>query len=323
MTSTNDIRRSFLDYFAAADHAEVASAPLVPFSDPTLMFVNAGMVPFKNVFTGLETPPYATRDQQPEMRPRRRQAQRSRQCRLHRAPPHLLRDARQFLVRRLFQGTGDPPRLDAAHEGVGPARGQAHRHRLSHRRRGVRSVDARSAACPRSGSSASPPRTISGRWATPGPAARARKSSTITATISGAALRVRPRRTAIASSRSGTWSSCSSSRRPMADRGELPKPSIDTGMGLERIAAVLAGRPRQLRHGYVQGADRGGREPDRRPMPGRQHRRTASSPITCARRASCVADGVLPANEGRGYVLRRIMRRAMRHAHLLGTKPSR
>src|SRR6186713_3640800 len=57
MHSTNDIRRAFLDYFAANDHAVVPSAPLVPYNDPTLMFVNAGMVPFKNVFTGLETPP--------------------------------------------------------------------------------------------------------------------------------------------------------------------------------------------------------------------------------------------------------------------------
>jgi alanyl-tRNA synthetase len=60
MTSTNDIRRSFLDYFAGAGHAIVPSAPLVPHNDPTLMFVNAGMVPFKNVFTGLETRPYST-----------------------------------------------------------------------------------------------------------------------------------------------------------------------------------------------------------------------------------------------------------------------
>src|SRR6188768_1952481 len=60
MTSTNDIRRSFLDYFEAEGHARVASAPLVPHNDPTLMFVNAGMVPFKNVFTGLETRPYST-----------------------------------------------------------------------------------------------------------------------------------------------------------------------------------------------------------------------------------------------------------------------
>ena len=60
MISTNDIRRSFLDYFAREGHEPVASAPLVPQNDPTLMFVNAGMVPFKNVFTGLESRPYST-----------------------------------------------------------------------------------------------------------------------------------------------------------------------------------------------------------------------------------------------------------------------
>src|SRR5574339_222455 len=60
MTSTNDIRRSFLDYFEGNGHARVVSAPLVPQNDPTLMFVNAGMVPFKNVFTGLETRVYST-----------------------------------------------------------------------------------------------------------------------------------------------------------------------------------------------------------------------------------------------------------------------
>src|SRR6187549_2515702 len=60
MTSTNDIRRAFLDYFGSQQHQVVPSAPLVPQNDPTLMFVNAGMVPFKNVFTGLETRPYST-----------------------------------------------------------------------------------------------------------------------------------------------------------------------------------------------------------------------------------------------------------------------
>ena len=99
------------------------------------------MVPFKNVFTGLETRPYSTATSSPEVRPRRRQAQRSRQCRLHRAASHLLRNARQFLVRRLFQGTGDHPCLDAADQGMGPARRPADRHRLSHRRRGVRPVE--------------------------------------------------------------------------------------------------------------------------------------------------------------------------------------
>jgi alanyl-tRNA synthetase len=60
MTSTNDIRRAFLDYFGREGHEVVPSAPLVPQNDPTLMFVNAGMVPFKNVFTGLESRPYKT-----------------------------------------------------------------------------------------------------------------------------------------------------------------------------------------------------------------------------------------------------------------------
>src|SRR4028119_805234 len=60
MPSTNDIRRSFLDFFGSAGHEVVPSAPLIPHNDPTLMFVNAGMVPYKNVFTGLETRPYRT-----------------------------------------------------------------------------------------------------------------------------------------------------------------------------------------------------------------------------------------------------------------------
>src|SRR3712207_2518412 len=60
LSSVNDIRRSFLDYFEKEGHARAASAPLVPQNDPTLMFVNAGMVPFKNVFTGLETRPFST-----------------------------------------------------------------------------------------------------------------------------------------------------------------------------------------------------------------------------------------------------------------------
>ncbi len=58
MSGVNDIRKSFLDFFARNDHAVVASSPLVPRNDPTLMFTNAGMVQFKNVFTGLETRPY-------------------------------------------------------------------------------------------------------------------------------------------------------------------------------------------------------------------------------------------------------------------------
>ena len=56
MTSTNEIRRSFLEYFAGADHSEINSAPLVPYNDPTLMFTNAGMNQFKDLFLGNQTP---------------------------------------------------------------------------------------------------------------------------------------------------------------------------------------------------------------------------------------------------------------------------
>src|SRR3546814_850217 len=59
MPTTNDIRAAFLDYFARNDHRVVPSSPLVPHNDPTLLFTNAGMVQFKNAFTGAETRPYS------------------------------------------------------------------------------------------------------------------------------------------------------------------------------------------------------------------------------------------------------------------------
>ena len=59
MSGVNDIRTKFLDYFAAEGHEIVPSSPLVPRNDPTLLFTNAGMVQFKNVFTGAEHRPYA------------------------------------------------------------------------------------------------------------------------------------------------------------------------------------------------------------------------------------------------------------------------
>ena len=136
MQSVSDIRRTFLEYFRSNGHEVVASSPLVPRNDPTLMFTNAGMVQFKNVFTGLEQRPYSARRDLAEVRARRRQAQRPRECRLHRPPPHLLRDAGQLLVRRLLQGARDRARLEPAGQGFRPAQGQAPGHGVPHRRRG-------------------------------------------------------------------------------------------------------------------------------------------------------------------------------------------
>ena len=147
-----------------------------------------------------------------EMRARRRQAQRPRQCRLHRAASHLLRDARQFLVRRLLQGARDRARLEADHKGVRAARRTSCSSPSTTTTTRRPATGRRSPASRTTASSASRPRTISGRWAIPARAVRARRSSSTAASTSGAGLRAARRRTAIASSNSGISSSCSSSR---------------------------------------------------------------------------------------------------------------
>ena len=90
-------------------------APLVPQDDPTLAVRQCRHGAVQELFHRRGEAAVPARGDEPEMRPRRRQAQRPRQCRLHRAPPHVLRDARQFFVRRLFQGRRDRRRLDADH----------------------------------------------------------------------------------------------------------------------------------------------------------------------------------------------------------------
>jgi hypothetical protein len=189
------------------------------------------------------------------MRARRRQAQRSRQCRLHRAASHVFRDARQFLVRRLFQGRRDRAGLESGHQGIRPAEGQADGDGLSSTTTRRSISGRRSRACRNPASSASPAPTISGRWATPAPAARARKSSTTTATRSGAARRARRSRTATASSRSGISCSCSSSsfRRRRAQSAAEAVDRHRHGAGAHRRRA--AGQARQLRHRPVRRPD--------------------------------------------------------------------
>jgi alanyl-tRNA synthetase len=104
------------------------------------------------------------------------------------------------------------------------------------------------------------------------------------------------------------------------ERVELPRPSIDTGMGLERLAAVLQGKHDNydidlMRNLIVATAEAANTDPD-------GSHKVSHRVIADHLRSSCflIADGVLPSNEGRGYVLRRIMRRAMRHAHMMGSQ---
>ena len=170
MTGVNEIRRAFLEYFRKADHEVVPSSPLVPRNDPTLMFTNAGMVQFKNVFTGQETRPYVRAVDLAEVRPRRRQAQRPRQRRLHRAPPHVLRDARQLLLRRLLQGAArsrSPGNLLTKDFGLDKKR--LVDHRLPRGRRGVPHLEEADGLRPTTRSSASRPPTTSGPMGDTGP----------------------------------------------------------------------------------------------------------------------------------------------------------
>ena len=104
MATANQIRGTFLDYFKEDNHAEIDSSPLVPQNDPTLMFTNAGMVQFKNVFLGQDKRPY-NRAVTSEMCPRRWQAQRPGQRGLHSPAPHLFRNAWKLFVWRLLQRT--------------------------------------------------------------------------------------------------------------------------------------------------------------------------------------------------------------------------
>ena len=124
-----------------------------------------------------------------------------------------------------------------------------------------------------------------------------------------------------ATSRYGTWSSCSSTGALRASWNLLPKPSIDTGAGLERLAAVLQGKVSNFETDlftpliakaseltsttYKDGTD-----------PTDASLRIIADHARCA--TFLISDGVLPANEGRGYVLRKILRRGIRHGRLLG-----
>ena len=139
----------------------------------------------------------------------------------------------------------------------------------------------------------------------------------------GAALPRARRASATAGSRSGTSSSCSTTATRAGTLTPLPRPSIDTGMGLERIAAVLQGKKSNYDTDLLRAAHRARRGPRAASATAPREEDDVSMRVIAdhARAATfLIADGVTPSNEWRGYVLRRIMRRAMRHGRMLGLR---
>src|SRR5438067_9794499 len=319
MTSTNDIRRSFLDYFEKNGHARVASAPLVPHNDPTLMFVNAGMVPFKNVFTGLETRPYS-------------QATSSQKC-VHAGGKHNDLDNVGYTARHhtFFEMLGNfsfgdyfkDRAIDLAWNlltkewGISPDRLTA---TVYHTDDEAFDLWKRISRLPESRIIRIPTKDNFWAMGDDGPCGPCSEifydhGEHIAGGPPGSPEAEGDRFIEI-------WNLVfmQFEQLPGGKRVDLPRPSIGTGMGLERIAAVLQGTHDNYKidlFGAIIShvADLTNVEPEG--PRGVSHRVIADH-----LRASSflIADGVLPSNEGRGYVLRRIMRRAMRHAQLLGSE---
>ena len=317
MPSLNDPRKAFLDYFGKNDHAIIPSAPLVPQSDPTLLFVNAGMVPFKNIFTGAETAPG----------PR---ATSSQKC-VRAGGKHNDLDNVGYTARHhtFFEMLGNFSFGDYFKE-----QAIIHAWRLLTKEM---EIDAS--------------RLLVTVYASDDEAAALWKK--VAGLSDDRIIRIGTSDNFWSMGDTGPCGPCSEifydhgahipggppgspdedgdrfveiwnlvfmqfDQQPDGQRVNLPKPSIDTGSGLERLAAVLQGVHdnydidlfRSLigaSESLTGVAAQGDRAPSHRVIA--DHLRAS---------AFLIADGVGPSNEGRGYVLRRIMRRAMRHAHLLG-----
>ncbi|MFZ5670928.1 MAG: alanine--tRNA ligase [Pseudomonadota bacterium] len=317
MKSLSQIRSAFLDYFGANDHLVTPSAPLVPQNDPTLLFVNAGMVPFKNVFTGAETPPA----------PRAASSQKCvRAGGKHNDLDNVGYTARHHTFFEMLGNFsfGDYFKAEAIRHAWTLLTGDfaLPKDKLLVT---VYHTDDEAAALWRKIAGLTDERIIriptSDNFWSMGDTGPCGPCSEI----------FYDHGPGIAGGPPGSpdqdgdrfieiWNLVFMQFEQHADgsRTDLPKPSIDTGMGLERIAAVLQGRHDNydvdLFRTLIAASEeatgvraQGERAPSHRVIA--DHLRTS---------AFLIADGVGPSNEGRGYVLRRIMRRAMRHAHLLG-----
>ena len=319
MTGLAQIRSTFLDYFKRQGHEIVASSPLVPRNDPTLMFANSGMVQFKNVFTGMEKRPYT-------------RATTAQKC-VRAGGKHNDLDNVGYTARHhtFFEMLGNfsfgdyfkPQAIEWAWTLVTSELGlpkdkltvtvfseDDEAHALWKKIAGL--PDSRIIRIPTSDNFWS-----MGDTGPCGPCSEIfyDHGDKIWGGPPGSAEADGDRFIEI-------WNLVFMQYEQLSkeERVNLPKPSIDTGMGLERIAAVLQGTHdnyetdlfRALISAIVEKTG----------VPATGDAKASNRVIADHLRASSflIADGVLPSNEGRGYVLRRIMRRAMRHAELLGAK---
>jgi alanyl-tRNA synthetase len=318
MSGVNDIRSNFLAFFTREGHEIVPSSPLVPRNDPTLMFTNAGMVQFKNVFTGLEKRPYT-------------RATTAQKC-VRAGGKHNDLDNVGYTARHhtFFEMLGNFSFGDYFKE-----RAIELAWKLVTQEYGVPAerltitvyIDDDEAFELWKKIAGLPERKIlriagsDNFWAMgdTGPCGPCSEifydhGDHIPGGPPGSPDADGDRFVEI-------WNLVFMQYEQLAKGGErvdLPRPSIDTGMGLERMAAVLQGTHDNYKidlfGALVEAiADLTGVDPE-----GNVSHRVIADHLRAS--SFLIADGVLPSNEGRGYVLRRIMRRAMRHAELLGAK---
>jgi alanyl-tRNA synthetase len=319
MSGVNEIRSAFLDYFVKHGHEAVPSSPLVPRNDPTLMFTNAGMVQFKNVFTGVEKRPYS-------------RAATSQKC-VRAGGKHNDLDNVGYTARHhtFFEMLGNfsfgdyfkPLAIELAWNLITKEFGLPVDKLLVT----VFSEDddafdlwRKIAGLPESKIIRIPTSDNFWQMGDTGPCGPCSEifydhGDHIPGGPPGSEDADGDRFIEI-------WNLVFMQFEQLGpgDRIPLPRPSIDTGMGLERIAAVLQGTHDNYATDMMRALIAAVENLTHVSADGPQ--KASHRVIADHLRASSflVADGVLPSNEGRGYVLRRIMRRAMRHAQLLGAK---
>ena len=319
MASLNDIRSTYLDFFRRNDHRVVDSSPLVPRNDPTLMFTNSGMVQFKNLFTGVETRDY-------------KRATTAQKC-VRAGGKHNDLDNVGYTARHhtFFEMLGNfsfgdyfkDQAIAFAWELLTKDFGLAKDKLLVT----VYHTDDEAAAIWKKVAGLPEDRIIRiatddnfWRMGPTGPCGPCTEifydhGPHIWGGPPGSAEEDGDRFIEI-------WNNVFMQNEQFADGRLVPleMQSIDTGMGLERIGALLQGKhdnyDTDLMRSLIEAsANVTSQDPD---GPGKIHHRVIADHLRST--SFLIADGVMPSNEGRGYVLRRIMRRAMRHAHMLGAQ---